>query len=91
MDVHTAIALGRSVLMMVATISVPILTTGLVVGLVIALFQAVTSLQEQTLSMVPKILATSGMIFFLLPWILEKLTDFALSIMTNLASLGAAP
>ena len=59
MDSYSAIVIGRQLLAVVVAISVPILGIGLVVGLVIALFQAVTSLQEQTLSIVPKVLSTA--------------------------------
>lgn len=90
MDAHAAIALGRHTLLVVATIALPILGVGLVLGLLIAVFQAVTSLQEQTLAMVPKILATAGALFLLLPWILDRLTQFALEVLQGLGRYGGA-
>ena len=91
MDMHTAVSLGRATLVIVLTIAIPILGIGLVVGVLVALFQAVTSIQEQTLSMVPKILSTAAALFFLMPWILNQVTDFALSLLHNLARYGGVP
>jgi flagellar biosynthetic protein FliQ len=55
----------------------PLLVAALVVGLVISLVQAVTSIQEMTLSYIPKILAVGLVLLLLAPWLLEVVTDFA--------------
>lgn len=55
----------------------PILMTGLVIGLVVSMFQAVTSIQEMTLSYVPKMLAIAALMYFFAPWMLQTMTDFA--------------
>jgi flagellar biosynthetic protein FliQ len=89
MDANTAIALGRQVLQESLVLATPILGVSLVVGVVIALFQALTSLQEQTVTMVPKLLALGGTLFILMPWILRQLVEFAQHIMMNLARYGA--
>ncbi len=91
MDSATAIELGRQVLMEALLITAPILGVSLVIGLIVALFQALTSLQEQTLAMVPKLLALAGSLFVLLPWILGEFTTFAQRILMNLARLGGPP
>lgn len=54
-------------------ILLPILGVSLVIGILISVFQAATSIQEMTLTFVPKILFTGIAIIFLIPWILEKL------------------
>lgn len=54
----------------------PILGVALVVGIAISIFQAATSLQEMTLTFVPKIIATALVILLMLPWIIEKLVFF---------------
>jgi flagellar biosynthetic protein FliQ len=54
-------------------ILIPILGTSLIVGVIISIFQAATSIQEMTLTFVPKILLTVCVLIFLLPWIMEKL------------------
>jgi flagellar biosynthetic protein FliQ len=88
MDANTAVALGRQVLLESLLLMAPILGVALVVGLVIAFFQALTSLQEQTVAMVPKLLALTGALFVLTPWILRQLVEFAHRILSNLARFG---
>lgn len=90
MDAFEAIDLGRSCLLTALKIVAPILLLGLSVGVSVALFQAVTSLQEQTLTMVPKILAVGAAIFYLMPWILTQLADFARDLLVHLAHFGGA-
>lgn len=90
MDANTAIALGRQVLVEALVITAPILGVCLLVGMVMALFQALTSIQEQTLAMVPKLLALAGALFLMLPWLVNQLTDFTQRILLNLARLGGA-
>ena len=91
MDINAAIALGRQCLATSLMIAAPILGIGLLVGVVVALFQAVTSLQEQTLTMVPKIMAIAGALFVLLPWILDQILSFARLLIGNLGRFGAGP
>ena len=55
----------------------PILGAALAVGLLVSLFQAVTSMQEMTLSYIPKILIVAGVLLVLTPWMLQMLSDFA--------------
>ena len=90
MDANAAIELGRQVLITALAISAPILGIGLVVGVILALFQAITSLNEQTLTMIPKILSMGTALFFLMPYILTKLTDFARQLLMNLSSFGGS-
>ena len=59
----------------------PLLITALVVGLTVSLVQAITSIQEMTLSYIPKILAVALILLILAPWLLETLTDFTVSVM----------
>lgn len=54
----------------------PMLGAALAAGLLISIFQAVTSMQEMTLSFVPKILVVAAVLFFLAPWMLQLLIDF---------------
>lgn len=54
-------------------ILLPILGVSLIVGIVISIFQAATSIQEMTLTFVPKILVTSVVIIFMFPWIMDKM------------------
>jgi flagellar biosynthetic protein FliQ len=66
----------KSMIFQALTIAAPILLTAMVVGLAISLFQAVTSIHEQTLAFVPKALAVICILLLLLPWIVRSLIDF---------------
>ncbi len=59
----------------------PLLGTALVVGLIVSLFQAITSIQEMTLAFIPKILAIALILLFFSSWMLEVLTDFTTNVM----------
>lgn len=72
-----ALELGRNAFWMGLSTAAPILVIGLVVGLVIALFQAVTQLQEQTLTFVPKIAAMVVAATIFIPWIATRMVGFA--------------
>ncbi len=61
-------------------ILLPILGIALIVGIMISIFQAATSIQEMTLTFIPKLLITAVAIIFLLPWIFDKLISFTLRI-----------
>ena len=65
----------------------PLLLCGLVVGLAVSLFQAVTSIQEQTLSFIPKIIALALLIVVLGPWMLDQLVNYATNLYTSIPSL----
>ncbi len=71
-----AISLGESALTTTLMIALPLLGAGLVVGVVISIVQAVTQIQEQTLSFVPKLLAMAAVLVVLGPWMLDVLTAF---------------
>ncbi len=68
-------------------IILPILGVSLVVGVIISIFQAATSIQEMTLTFVPKILITAIAIIFMLPWMLDKIIAFTLKIFSMFSSV----
>ena len=76
MEVSTALELGRNAFYMALTTSAPILLIGLAVGLMISMFQAVTQLQEQTLTFVPKIAAMVVAAALFIPWIADRMINF---------------
>ncbi|MBF0118085.1 MAG: flagellar biosynthesis protein FliQ [Desulfobacterales bacterium] len=78
------ISFAKDAIFITLLISMPILMVGLVVGLIVSIFQTVTSIQEQTLTIVPKIVAVFLSILFLAPWLLEKLTTYTTKILTNI-------
>ena len=65
-------------------LSMPMLGLGLAAGLIISIFQAVTSIQEMTLTFVPKILAVFLGLLFFAPWMLDEMTTFTHRIITNI-------
>ena len=71
----------------VAKLSGPILLAALVVGVVISLFQAVTQVNEMTLSYVPKIIAIGLVLVIAGPWMLQTLLDFTSNLLSSLPSL----
>lgn len=76
MTPQMVVSIGREALMVTLLISAPLLTCALVVGLIISIFQAVTQINEMTLTYVPKILAIALALLVFLPWMINKLLDF---------------
>ncbi|MCA9754495.1 MAG: flagellar biosynthesis protein FliQ [Candidatus Eisenbacteria bacterium] len=71
-----AVAIFQNALLMALLLAAPMLLFGLVTGLLVSVFQAVTQIQEMTLSFVPKILAVVAALFLFLPWMLNKLVMY---------------
>jgi flagellar biosynthetic protein FliQ len=76
MTPQMVVAIGREALMLTVMISGPLLLFALVIGLIISIFQAVTQIQEMTLTFVPKILAVALALLIFLPWMINMATDF---------------
>ncbi|HEY9855525.1 MAG TPA: flagellar biosynthesis protein FliQ [Stenomitos sp.] len=72
---------------MVLLLSGPILITSLVVGFTVALLQTITSIQEQTLSFVPKAAAVFGVLILLGPWLLSTMTGFLSSLWSSIPQM----
>jgi flagellar biosynthesis protein FliQ len=77
MSIDDATDLVRHTLVLTLIIAAPMLIIGMVVGIIISLFQAVTQIQEQTLTFVPKITAMIAAAIVLMPWIGQRLVDYA--------------
>lgn len=73
-----AIEMIRETLLLMLMLSLPILGAALFVGLLISIAQAVTQVQEQTLSFVPKIVGMGLMAIAVIPWIVMKILDFSM-------------
>jgi flagellar biosynthetic protein FliQ len=65
-------------------VSLPVVGVGLLVGFIISLFQAVTQIQEQTLTFVPKVVAVLLTIAFTSPWIITMVIDFTTTLWSNI-------
>ncbi|MFP4362331.1 MAG: flagellar biosynthesis protein FliQ [Spirochaetia bacterium] len=87
MDLGEAIFIMRSSIFQVLLMAAPILVIGLLVGLIVSVIQATTSIQEQTLTFVPKIAAILGSLIFFGPWIFSSMTQFAINIITRIPDM----
>jgi flagellar biosynthetic protein FliQ len=85
---ETLIDLCKTTLLTALMICAPALLVGMAVGLLVSFFQTVTSLQEQTLTIVPKMLAVLLTIILLMPWILGTLRNYTATLFENLAAYG---
>jgi len=77
METALALDLGREAMLTALIISAPVLGIGLIVGLVISLVQTVTQIQDQTLSIVPKIVAMVAAAVFFIPWLAQRVLEYS--------------
>jgi flagellar biosynthetic protein FliQ len=76
MNTDVVISLATQAMNVAFKVAMPLLLAGLVVGLVVSVFQAVTQIQEQTLSFIPKIVALAAVLMLLGPWMLNQLLSY---------------
>ncbi|HBL42131.1 flagellar biosynthesis protein FliQ [Gimesia sp.] len=84
MNTSTVLDLGREGLLIMLEVSGPVMLTAVVVGLVISIGQAVTQIQDQTISFVPKIVAMVLAILYTLPWITSLMVEYSTNLITNI-------
>lgn len=87
MEMNDAITIGRELMMTSLVLVAPIVIVSLVVGLVISVFQTVTSIQEQTLTFAPRIVAVVGVIIFLTPWYLKTLKSYTTELFETMVNI----
>jgi flagellar biosynthetic protein FliQ len=80
------IQLGQETIKTTIMISAPLLISTLVVGLAVSIFQAVTQINEATLSFIPKIVVIGIVIFLAGPWMLDRLTRFTIQTFDNIST-----
>ena len=78
------ISFAKEAIILTILVAMPMLGLGLIVGLIVSIFQATTSIQEMTLSFVPKILAVFLGLLYFAPWMIEKVTSFTINIFENI-------
>lgn len=88
MTPEVAIDLFKSTMFFALYIVSPFLGAMLLVGLITSLLQSVTSLQEQTLTFAPKLIALAVVSIALGPWLLRSVTEFAVQMISKMATLG---
>lgn len=76
MTVDVAAELGRTAIFVTVLLAMPSMLAGLIIGLAISLLQSITSVQEQTLSFVPKIVITLVVTLIALPWTMQHLIEY---------------
>ncbi|NLN77799.1 MAG: flagellar biosynthesis protein FliQ [Armatimonadetes bacterium] len=80
--------LAQRSVMMALMLAAPVLGFGLVVGLLVSVFQAATQIQEMTLSFVPKILAATAALVLFGPWMLRSMITFTTKLLTTIPHLA---
>jgi len=88
MTTDFVIYIAREALMTIFFILLPILGTGLIVGLAIGVFQATTQINEMTLTFVPKIILVFLVIFLLTPWLLDLIVSFTMEIFSQIPAMS---
>jgi flagellar biosynthetic protein FliQ len=83
----TVVSLATSAMTLAIEIAGPLLLVGLVIGLVVSIFQAVTQIQEQSLSFIPKIVGLAALIVILGPWMLGQLVSYAQNLYMSIPQL----
>jgi flagellar biosynthetic protein FliQ len=84
MDASQAIDLARQALILTTVVAAPVLLVGLIVAVVVGVLQAATQVQEQTLSLVPKMAAMVVTALLVGPWMLSRVVDFAKDMFSQL-------
>jgi flagellar biosynthetic protein FliQ len=87
MTTEYAIDVIQNMMTTATMVVAPILIVATVVGLIISVLQTVTSIQEQTLTFFPKVLAVSGVLIAILPWILRTIIDFTYGMITQMSQM----
>jgi flagellar biosynthetic protein FliQ len=87
MTPETVVAMARTAMEVTLMVSAPLLLVGLIIGLVVSIFQAATSIQEQTLSFIPKLVGIFITLVLAGPWMLTIMTDYMRSIFTGIPGM----
>jgi flagellar biosynthetic protein FliQ len=87
MTAETVITIGRQALEMAIIVSAPMLLAALVTGLLVSIFQAATSINEMTLSFIPKLLVTFVVMIVAGPWMINTMTDYMARLFTSIPEL----
>jgi flagellar biosynthesis protein FliQ len=87
MNQDTVVNLATEAMTLALKVAGPLLLAGLLIGLLMSIFQAVTQIQEQTLSFIPKIVGTAVIIVMLGPWMLDQLVSYASNLYLSIPQL----
>jgi flagellar biosynthetic protein FliQ len=87
MDTDVVISLATQAMSLALKISIPLLGVGLIVGVLISIIQAVASIQEQTLSFIPKVLAMAVVLVVGGPWMLNQLLSYTTELWSSIPDM----
>ncbi len=87
MTPETVVDIGQYAMRTVVLVAGPMLLAGMIVGLVISIFQAATQINEMTMTFVPKILAVFVVLIVTLPWSIQQLTSFTEAMFARIANM----
>jgi flagellar biosynthetic protein FliQ len=88
MTQEAILAIGQQAILMMLLMGGPILVASLAVGLAVSVFQAVTQINEQTLTFVPKIIAVLAIVVLMGPWMLQVFTAYTAQVFVSVATLS---
>ena len=86
MSPDLAVELAREAVVLTLLVGAPVMLAAIVVGLAISILQAVTQVQDQTLSFVPKIVAMFVVLLYTLPWALTRMVEYSTALFQNMPS-----
>ena len=89
MDIGQVVQLMRNGIMQVLILTAPVLGAALIIGLIVAIFQATTSIQEQTLTFLPKLIFILPVIFLLAGWMFSTLSDYTRTLFDAISNIGS--
>ena len=88
MSVDQSIDVVKDLMMLCLKVSLPFLLSAMIIGLLVSFFQAITSLQEQTLTFVPKALVVVVVVFILFPWLINTMMDYTAETFNRMSQVG---
>ncbi len=88
MSVDQSVDIVKGLMMLCLKVSVPFLLCAMIIGLLVSFFQAITSLQEQTLTFVPKALVVVVVVFILFPWLINTMMDYTVETFNRMSQAG---
>ena len=88
MSVDQSIDIVKGLMILCLKVSLPFLLSAMIIGLLVSFFQAITSLQEQTLTFVPKALVVVVVVFILFPWLINTMMDYTAETFNRMSQAG---
>lgn len=88
MSIDQSVDIVKGLMMLCLKVSMPFLLSAMIIGLLVSFFQAITSLQEQTLTFVPKALVVVVVVFILFPWLINTMMDYTVETFNRMSQAG---